>query len=1055
MSAPSRPFGTVVRRAGVSGRRGRAGRRVRFALETSQLEERCLMAVSDIMPAQINNPSKELGNVFFVGQKAPGPPPEKLITITNSSATRIVYPFLADSNIGGGVYDPFDDVKDTYRGYIGYVGADSKYHVGLKPHQSITVAVPLVFWNGGTGQVALANPLQDNDTWHYKVDSKAIAVTLPSKRQNAYDKGVVMWYHYRNPGAALEVAENAPAQLFEWTIRDPYLGKLGTPVPDTENQVLINYDVSYVNNLMLPVAMESVDNPVLENDAQKRTKAFGWTGAAYKISEMQKAIANFASDDPKVNRLGKYFRGKGYDKYFIGDPPGSQKTPAGYNFILNGPLNNVINPLEAASRNPHYMLVSGGYRYQLDSFGTGQISPGVNTISETRPDKLDSFKKFSGQLVPGMMMSIDGFFPAGTYVQSISDDLKTVTLTKKATNNVPPPNYSFTVYGSQTKDVTGAAADGGAKLRLTVPDSELEKFKNLNEGMIVTGPGVPTDGKLTLVKSVGAIDYAKNQVVVELSRKITPGSSGKFTFSGAVTDYLVSTLMDLWYSWANYFVDNANTKPAAARDGHTVGGDRLHPLDPFPPSTLELQLNDISDLSLGMVVTGNGIPTDGTTTTITAIDTIKNPTSWKYVVTLSQPAKTADGSYSFAAPKTLTHSDDVHPYKLTFSQDQAEMLKFAYNVYDVMTSFTNLQMVVPIGNGGSTLSPSAQVLAYTIGCNVGSFVDANKTPVMPIVRTVVLRDELKSLLRGVSDFLVIPEYDPKTGQSNWYPNPATPTPGAQINGSDVDFGVKNLNPYVYFVHRTLGLTGYGFSVDDDIANVGAKDATKLAVSIGGLEGLPNKAIYSYATQFGPVRTKGHINPAKPQKALKPTNDPPPLNRKITSIDPYDLAQVRGADPVQGPGAIVYGTGITPPPPVTTVLVPVVASTQEVVLNQDLDSSVAEGTYDYVFTGNPPPMVETAATATPRTARTAALSVLGSSRFYPESTLSYKWSMLSGPAGAKAVFTENDTNDAKTSIVTVDKAGEYTFRVTITDPGTLDVTSDAKVTISLASALRRR
>src|SRR5262249_3922094 len=98
-------------------------------------------------------------------------------------------------------------------------------------------------------------------------------------------------------------------------------------------------------------------------------------------------------------------------------------------------------------------------------------------------------------------------------------------------------------------------------------------------------------------------------------------------------------------------------------------------------------------------------------------------------------------------------------------------------------------------------------------------------------------------LRGVNDFNVT------DGKQNnpafWYPDPAVQT-GNQT------FNVFNLDPFVWFVHKKLGLSGYGFSLDDDAADIGANFATKLAVAIGGLNGLPNQFEWTQQNQYGPV-----------------------------------------------------------------------------------------------------------------------------------------------------------------------------------------------------------
>ncbi len=67
---------------------------------------------------------------------------------------------------------------------------------------------------------------------------------------------------------------------------------------------------------------------------------------------------------------------------------------------------------------------------------------------------------------------------------------------------------------------------------------------------------------------------------------------------------------------------------------------------------------------------------------------------------------------------------------------------------------------------------------------------------------------VKSILRGVWNFIAVPDQD------DWYPAPFKKAGGR-------DFNVYNLNPYVYFVHKVLNMSGYAFSVDDDVANPAA------------------------------------------------------------------------------------------------------------------------------------------------------------------------------------------------------------------------------------------
>ncbi len=83
-----------------------------------------------------------------------------------------------------------------------------------------------------------------------------------------------------------------------------------------------------------------------------------------------------------------------------------------------------------------------------------------------------------------------------------------------------------------------------------------------------------------------------------------------------------------------------------------------------------------------------------------------------------------------------------------------------------------------------------------------------------------------------------------------------------------------------------------------------------------------------------------------------------------------------------------------------------------------------------------PMAVVAASATPNpvTGSTTALSALGGSNFYAESTLTYTWSATSIPAGASApTYSINGTNAAKNTTATFSSTGPYTFQVAIADP----------------------
>src|SRR5262249_3502075 len=80
-----------------------------------------------------------------------------------------------------------------------------------------------------------------------------------------------------------------------------------------------------------------------------------------------------------------------------------------------------------------------------------------------------------------------------------------------------------------------------------------------------------------------------------------------------------------------------------------------------------------------------------------------------------------------------------------------------------------------------------------------------------------VRDVVKSLLRGVWNFEAGPY------QKEWYPDPATPPPHAEVDKHPAKCGRYNLDPYVWFVRspQALGTFGYSFSIDDDVSNPSA------------------------------------------------------------------------------------------------------------------------------------------------------------------------------------------------------------------------------------------
>src|SRR5262249_24525550 len=123
--------------------------------------------------------------------------------------------------------------------------------------------------------------------------------------------------------------------------------------------------------------------------------------------------------------------------------------------------------------------------------------------------------------------------------------------------------------------------------------------------------------------------------------------------------------------------------------------------------------------------------------------------------------------------------------------DVKAFAQYAYQLVSLMSQIPSEDKYSPI---------SAQIVHNIIGGNI------TKDPLNrdAFQKTeVAFRDKIKSLLRGVNDFTV------QTDQLNqWYPEPSAQKAGQSFN-------IFNLDPFVWFVHKQMGLSGYGFSLDDD------------------------------------------------------------------------------------------------------------------------------------------------------------------------------------------------------------------------------------------------
>ncbi len=104
-----------------------------------------------------------------------------------------------------------------------------------------------------------------------------------------------------------------------------------------------------------------------------------------------------------------------------------------------------------------------------------------------------------------------------------------------------------------------------------------------------------------------------------------------------------------------------------------------------------------------------------------------------------------------------------------------------------------------------------------------------------------------------------------------------------------------------------------------------------------------------------------------------------------------------------------------------------------------------GTTSIVVSNAAPTVATPASTPSAHISTTATtLAVLGEDDG-GESALTYAWSVTTSPAGASPIFSANDGNAAKNVGVTFDRAGSYTFSVTISD-GTLAISDSISLVV---------
>src|SRR5262245_4195734 len=328
----------------------------RFVPRLLPLEDRCLMSAGIPIPStQLKDHLVPLSTIFWNGEAKPLdttngkdniPSPQdagaaKTITITNYH-TETIYPFLRTENSGRDpndsqkrYYDPQDlhtDDKNKveFRQYVGFSKSDGSKYLGLPPGATITFQVPLVLWDGNNmslvtdGANLTTPPGQPADTvFNYKPDAKITIAglgekvsgsswVLPSSRNYPTGQSPLVMFYFSRPN--LTVSDAAPSQPAEVTFRDPYLKHF---IDDPfQTFPLLNYEVSNVNKLAAPGAMEASMVPITSGAFSDNTlkyydppEDFGWHGSDKDLNTLRNLITDFVNNTGKA-KVGSYFPDK-------------------------------------------------------------------------------------------------------------------------------------------------------------------------------------------------------------------------------------------------------------------------------------------------------------------------------------------------------------------------------------------------------------------------------------------------------------------------------------------------------------------------------------------------------------------------------------------------------------------------------------------------------------------------------------------------------------------------------------------------------------------------
>ena len=932
------------------------------------LEDRCLLANGpvDLPSNSVNTPNDVLFNSVFN-------PYQKTLTITNNSPTQWIYPFiegeltyLAQGKYAGTAgYDPYDPSTQEYRAYVGYFGHDNlnnpHNYAGLPPLSSITIFVPIAFWDSGRFIVSTDGADQFNT--------------------------------YGGPNSG-----NPPGAPFNFLYTDTQGKFYGSINAGTTNQLTFTTIYNSFDGSGMPSAA-NWKSPIASG-LFKNSQQFVVTGPGLPAGGETVTIN---SNNPNFVTLPTPGTATAAAQEYVfaavqgqSIAPTAHNVQAGFGFTNQGTTTNTglvmwyhsLNPVGPNNDAP-FQLNELSFRgtYYDDTIKTNNKNTGFQFLlpaeqyNGAKTDSADYDLSFVDSInlpvaieatnatVPNTTTQLPfGWVGSDQSVEAFQAAVQAFSGTNSATNN----NFLGTYFGGKGYPVYVAINPANPKLPAgqnlflaspAVPGgvADIQYYK-----AFPAAPPVPASEIRSPLYALTTGGSGPSQLVIggDASHPSQGQDLGLNTTTGA-NQYALNTLMKANFDQKlvyNVTYNVGGTTFSAgnatgfyyAADNTTIIGVKLDQAVPANASSLvyafKLPQHDyaaggIAGLwySWAQYYANNVVstPMNGVAGTLAAgsnILTLTSPASGlvpgmavttafgaptppgcvilsistdQKTIKLSTAATGGASSFNFATPsfasipgydKNGSPDGNTPHVDLTFTAaQQPYALAFAQTVFTVMRAWAvNVPPATPNG--------WAPLMNDIIGGLLGPNILPNANPDV----VLALTDMSKSVLRGVPDF-TSPLY---SNPAQWYPDPALAAGGQTYN-------VFNLNPYVWFIHDKLGLTAYAFALDDEIGNVNAGGATNVNFSIGGLNGLPNKDPYTSTSPWGVV----------PSGVASATQAKSSVIAGLTNPNVvYQTAQYNYANTT--PGTLVNGPGV----PTGTTVQFITAAQSQVTLSNPLTTS---------------------------------------------------------------------------------------------------------------------